>query len=257
MTQALESYREKAAARGLPDSVAAWWTGLARPSAELCPDGDGPVVGRFGGRPELPPDTAWPCGCHESHPLPFFASVDLAALPDGCLDLDLPADGRLLFFADPFFSQQGAVVHVSAAGQHEAQAGSEDELPELCAAFPMRFRPHWTLPQESAEIDGIDGGQWEKYVEQYDLESAHGDIGAWHTWSGGLVLGGYTEVYPGFDSPAEAGRTLLAQVSTDEILRQEEDYDGFHGMVWWTIPTEDLAARRFDRVSIGSVVDPP
>jgi len=58
---------------------------------------DGPVAGRKGGLPLLPPDMPWPVG--PSGPLPFHGLVDCAALPRSeRLDVQLPADGYFLFF---------------------------------------------------------------------------------------------------------------------------------------------------------------
>ncbi len=52
------------------------------------------MVGRLGGPLMLPADAPDPW-CK------LAATVDLAALPAGATDLDLPVDGHLLLFADP------------------------------------------------------------------------------------------------------------------------------------------------------------
>jgi hypothetical protein len=57
-------------------------------------DSDAPVAGQYGGYPHLPPDVEW-SGSED-----FIASVDCAAIPVGELDIPLPEDGHLLFFAD-------------------------------------------------------------------------------------------------------------------------------------------------------------
>ena len=72
-------------------------------SLPVVPEGpppvDGPVAGRKGGLPLLPPDLAWPVG--PSGPLPFHGLVDCAALPRSeRLDIHLPTDGYFLFFVD-------------------------------------------------------------------------------------------------------------------------------------------------------------
>ncbi|CAM5650979.1 hypothetical protein SGRIM128S_02582 [Streptomyces griseomycini] len=90
----LNEFRERALAEGIsPDDIARW-VATARPCAFLGTRGDGPVVGRLGGPLMLPADAPDPW-CK------LAATIDLAALPSGVTDLDLPADGHLLLFADP------------------------------------------------------------------------------------------------------------------------------------------------------------
>ena len=90
----LTPFRDKAIARGIPSDDVERWLDTARPCATLAQEGDGPVVGRFGGPLMLPADAP-------DHSFPFVGSVDLAALPDDATDLPLPPDGHLLLFAFP------------------------------------------------------------------------------------------------------------------------------------------------------------
>ncbi|MEU2392881.1 DUF1963 domain-containing protein [Streptomyces sp. NPDC007369] len=57
-----------------------------------------PAAARLGGLPRLPDATAWPTG-PAGAPLAFVAAVDCAALPGRALDVPLPSDGVLAFFA--------------------------------------------------------------------------------------------------------------------------------------------------------------
>ncbi|MFF4402926.1 hypothetical protein [Streptomyces sp. NPDC001480] len=88
MRDRLSPFRCKAIARGTPAGDVERWLAAARSCATLARDGDGPVVGRFGGPLLLPadvPDSA----------LPFVASIDLGVLPADATDLPLPPDGHL------------------------------------------------------------------------------------------------------------------------------------------------------------------
>jgi hypothetical protein len=86
---AREKFRVAARAKGLPDEAIDWWLRFARPRLALSRDGDGPVVGQFFGRPALPVGTEWP------HGMVHLATVELAAVPAGSHDLNLPPAGRL------------------------------------------------------------------------------------------------------------------------------------------------------------------
>lgn len=115
-----------------------FWFRAARPALALDEDGDGPLVGAYGGTAELPEGVPWPrrsaagmakeraaieqmvgmklrdvgsywtdkleaLSAHDDAgglPLALLARLDLAALPPRSLDLDLPGDGQLLLFYD-------------------------------------------------------------------------------------------------------------------------------------------------------------
>ncbi|WP_284573994.1 DUF1963 domain-containing protein [Streptomyces sp. 2P-4] len=118
--------------RHLDDEDAARWAALLRPGlrlvpGETCRDAV-PAAARLGGLPRLPAGAAWPTG-PDGDPPAFVAEVDCAALPAGALDVPLPADGLLLFFASAPLEEDpsgrfragaagpapGLVVHVPAA----------------------------------------------------------------------------------------------------------------------------------------------
>ena len=105
----LDQIRSEALERDIPAADVARWLELARPCARLTGDGDGPVVGRFGGPVLLPADVADPR-------FPLYATIDCAALPTDVTDLPLPSDGQLLLFgfpeSDDNESSMGDVVYV-------------------------------------------------------------------------------------------------------------------------------------------------
>jgi len=81
----------------------------ARPTILLTPAKE-PGFSKIGGRPELPPDLAWPLGAKE--PRAFVAQVDLGAFRPH-VDIDwLPTEGRLYFFFDDWRNGAADVVQV-------------------------------------------------------------------------------------------------------------------------------------------------
>ncbi|MFD7626691.1 DUF1963 domain-containing protein [Streptomyces sp. NPDC059851] len=90
--------------RYLAAEDAARWVALLRPSvrlaaeAELWDAADMQTAARLGGLPRLPDGTQWPTG-PEGVRLAFVAAVDCGSLPAGALDVPLPAEGVLAFFA--------------------------------------------------------------------------------------------------------------------------------------------------------------
>jgi hypothetical protein len=93
----------------VPDDLSGQLVAQARPAVRFAvkpaSPGEVPIaVSRFGGEPDLPSDLSWPSwkgpdGADPERPLSFFAQVNLASVP-GDLDLPLPSEGLLLFFAD-------------------------------------------------------------------------------------------------------------------------------------------------------------
>lgn len=253
----LSQFRDEAIAQGTPAEGVDRWLATARPSATLARAGDGPVVGRFGGPLLLPADT--PDLIH-----PFVATLDLAALPEGATDLDLPPDGELLLFASPWDSDSaesaGAVVYVPAGTAVEERDkyrwrwSNDEESRELFEGFPqgpLRATPAVSLPEDLGfAVSPQLLVRWRR---------------AWKgapSW-GALQLGGYaSEAGIGgnpvsdivfFAQKAVADGhwegPISAEVSDWVLLADWHlDVTGVEGAtVHWAIQREDLAARRFDR----------
>jgi hypothetical protein len=272
MRDRLGPFRDEAVRRGIPaDDVARWLT-LARPCATLSSDGEGPVVGRFGGPLLLPAEAPDPY-------YPFVAAVDLAALPAGVTDLPLPPDGRLLFFAYPQddgdLADMGDVVYVP-AGTAVAERAKDtwfysdvedyrrivDRFPE----GPLRATADVSLPYHcSVELPAEPWSEplpghprAEELVEVW--EAVYGDIASY----GPFQIGGYATEEAVYTDPlagavycalnaAKTGRwdgPVSADVA-DWVLLADwyPDIQGREGVtVHWAIQGADLAARRFDRV---------
>ncbi|MFI9171385.1 DUF1963 domain-containing protein [Streptomyces lincolnensis] len=261
----LGPFRDKALARGIPVDEVERWMDTARPCAILAKDGDGPVVGRFGGPLLLPVGTPHPSQ-------PFVASLDLAALPADATDLPLPADGRLLLFAYPEDEGGGAdmghVLYIpagTAVTERDKNAWSLYEIDEYREVFerfpeePLRATTEVSLPYhhlvelpEPPYADVLPGHPHaEELAEVWD--ETYDDIAV----SGPLQLGGYASQEAVDVDPvatAVARVTGRARPAWDEVAGWVLLADWSPGItgqegatVHWVIRREDLAARRFDR----------
>jgi hypothetical protein len=241
----LQPFREAALQRGIPADEVERWIGTARPGITMVPGpGPGPrVAGQLGGHPLLPDGVPHP-------DLSFAGSLDCAAVPPGATDLDLPPDGSLLYFAEPDLTaspDEAALIYVPAGTPiTERHPSTEDVvvfprseahlvidlgLPkraEDSAAFPHAgalANVWWDIGHEMARGDGplqIGGVPWMEQEDPFEMAACQpGDrpenwalIGAW----------------------APEG---------------EGEYEGyFIGELQILIRREDLAARRFDRLSL-------
>jgi hypothetical protein len=77
---------------------------------EDCPSPVGET--RFGGEPDLPADQSWPTVA--GRPMTFAAQLDLRALADHPAARELPREGVLSFFYDPFPEAPDGAVYVNA-----------------------------------------------------------------------------------------------------------------------------------------------
>jgi uncharacterized protein YwqG len=245
-------YRDAAEKQGTPGEIVEWALRLARPRIELRPEGhsDGPVVGRYGGRPSLPAEVAW-----AGYP-DFLASVDCAALPPDALDIPLPADGHLLFFAnrhDPSWDvdradKDGRVVYVpagTATAERSAPEGaneSEGEADHAGEPFALRGHVDWNMPGDGS-FDAVCGDEErERLFEEHELGYLDDST------AGELTLGGYA--CPVQDDPCH-GRWPDGDDEAWLLLAQATyGFTGIphQGVAFWLIRREDLAERNFAKV---------
>ncbi|WKX11294.1 DUF1963 domain-containing protein [Streptomyces sp. NL15-2K] len=273
MWDRLSPFRDEAIARCIPADDIERWLATARPCATLTRDGDGPVVGQFGGPLLLPADTPDP-----AHP--FVASIDLAALPADATDLPLPPDGQLLLFAFPEDDgdgdTMGSVVYIplgTAVAERDKHAWNSfdwDDYEAMFAEFPegpLRATANVSLPHHKSVIQpGMPwGGPHPGHPRSEELvavwESTRADIAP----EGPLQIGGYADEEAIDTDPvavgvsravkaAEAGRWdgPVSDDVSDWVLLADwlagMDVQGWESAtVHWVIQREDLAARRFDR----------
>jgi hypothetical protein len=245
-----DRFRRAARARGVTEDVVEIWLRMARPQLQMTRDGDGPVVGRFGGKPELPERLEWPEGTA------CMATIDLAAVPEGSHDLQLPRDGRLVLFVEQEMTPETAqAVYVPAGVPVTEREPDQDWL--LYQSFPLRGRTTWDIPTD-ADLSPVDVGEIgrnEDITKQLgdiisDLRQAERGEAEWQ-----VVLGGYADrANSGVDNPVvDAGQeTLLAQLALDDEL-VDDDFGGSElCLVSFVIRYEDLAAGRFDNAWIAS-----
>ncbi|MGK4579945.1 YwqG family protein [Kitasatospora sp. HPMI-4] len=261
--------------RHLPADIAEKWTALLRPCARLstAPAGVvGPVVGRLGGEPELPPGAEWPLW-EGNGPLSFVASIDCAALPTGRLDIPMPSDGTLLFFYfDGQLDDGDALV---LAGDRDSWAGARVVYVPAGVETVTRPTPEGLDPYPevrlTARLTGSEPGPWHPTVASAFGPDVEDDLRDNFTDAVGLTwdgpehrIGGHPmsvqnpveyevahavlDGQAGWDTPelqAEAERwVLLAQIDSDSTA---EMMWGDMGALYWLIRPADLAAKRFDR----------
>jgi hypothetical protein len=269
----IDRFRVAAAARGLSAEDVERWLRTARRSVRLSPGADGPVVGRFGGPLLLPVDVPAPelssgssgrqsCLDHQ-----LIATIDLAAVPAGATDPALPPDGHLLLFADAELECEdglsGGAVHIPAGTPVEEReqnldyetyeydtpgdldAGLRREGP-LRLAREVSFAPHEAY--HDIRFGSAVAKAWAEAVDEI-----------WPPTHVPLQLGGNAVDHEGWGDPVRGSAAVLADecdVPAEEwvLLAQWEGLP--MATVYWTIPRQDLATPRFDRVVVQMYANP-
>ncbi|MFI6624930.1 DUF1963 domain-containing protein [Streptomyces sp. NPDC050528] len=242
---------ETAAKYGVPQPVVGELMARARPCLYLVPYDQVPEslrenarpAARTGGLPALPDGVNWPDGKE-----PLVLSVDCAALPQGVLDIELPADGHLLFFTEIEYPPEGsAVLHIPAGVRTTERPASyqlDGEAGEIRVYEPRTLYPVPGLtfdgeggggPQINAFLDG-DGDGAQDALDSF--EEAVRDLAFGGHRPGVCVqLGGFSD--PWDMAPDTGDLVLIAQMAGQAI-----DYDVFTmNLVVGT--REDLAARQY------------
>ncbi|BCY10777.1 DUF1963 domain-containing protein [Actinoplanes sp. L3-i22] len=264
------AFRDAAAASGIPADEVAAWLGVARVCVQLdARAGSGPVAGRIGGLPALPPELPWPVS-RDGRALPFVAAIHCAAVPRDGVDVVVPESGTLLFFLDyerTFWAvgdghaerDNMRVLHVpDGAGETPVPLGDDgaavvtayprnDLFPSVRLSVPdeldededfQRRVPHWS------ELGALAERQWTE-VSWPDRET--------------MIIGGH-----GFEAQYSAESTVAAELYGEsagddreaEVLRDWRPLaqfglpDPMHEYVnaRFMIARADLAECRFDRV---------
>lgn len=276
MPQRLEQIRAEALQQGFPADDVDRWIASAVPRGSLTADGDGPVVGRFGGPAMVPPGTRVTGD-------PLIATIDLAALPREATDLPLPSDGQLLLFGYPEGDNhytQGSALYIPAGvaveevpkaeeekvAEEEGEEEEEDEEDEedeeflqVCQDFPqgdIHLTINVSLPLHTPE-----------HLNPELIAHWQSKANARTEW-GDMQIGGYATAvdYGGNDGPlgvvaryaAKAERAgnwhgpspsphaedwvLLAEYLCSSEMRPSG------AALYWGIQRDDLAAQRFHGV---------
>ncbi|MDT0440289.1 MULTISPECIES: DUF1963 domain-containing protein [Streptomyces] len=231
----LEEFRKRAGECNMPDKSIEYWVGIARPCLCLRTDGEGPVVGYFGGRPALPKSVAWPAG--HAH----LASLDLASIPKGATDLDLPAEGTLVFMAVPGLASGAGRVIYAPTGVALTEAEPPGDGVSEYARTPLHGVPDWSMPESAYRSP--------RYLEdgQRDDEDLFEEI-VWELEGPNslLILGGFgVSNTGGLGVPIGEHEELLAEFFLQEN-EVGEDFETDYTTVFYGAARDDLTARNFD-----------
>jgi len=245
-----------AAEYGIPQGVAEELLRGLRPCIYLVPDwrlpnkeGARPAAWG-GGLPSLPQGVEWPAGRESVLQEPLVLTVDCAALPRDVLDIQLPPDGRLLFFTHLSYPpDSSAVLHVPAGVETTERPATYElggETMEIAVHEPSTFYPVAGLTaadggkgdtETDAFLDSDEGNdELLKRFEDAVLTSVHGGVSC----SGFLQIGGYSNSWQG--APDEGDLVLFAQIQGDAIVRGNP----FQNLIVGT--REDIAARRYENL---------
>lgn len=238
-----------AAEYGVPGPVARELMTRTRPCLYLVPHEQVPAsrredarpAARTGGLPALPDGVDWPEGRE-----PLVLSVDCAALPQDVLDIELRADGQLLFFMHISYPpESSAVLHVPAGARTTERAATYEFMGEAMEVTVYEPRtlypvPGLTLdsdweggPQTSAFLDGDGAEDALESFEEAVLDLAYGG-----QRPGVCVqMGGFSD--PWDMAPDEGDLVLFAQLAGQAI----DDNVCTMNLIVGT--REDIAARRY------------
>ncbi|MFZ3598942.1 hypothetical protein [Streptomyces sp. BH104] len=140
-------------ALGVPEPVTEAFIRLLRPCLHLCSHDKLPqeqkqgtrAVGRAAGPARLPKDLEAPEG------LPHVLTLDCAAVPAGILDIEFPAEGQLVVFAEiSDYPGEGTVVHLPRTAEAAGNPLEEVEGTEgadFYEPFPLYAVPGATMPE--------------------------------------------------------------------------------------------------------------
>ncbi|MGC5286923.1 hypothetical protein [Micromonospora sp. DT231] len=264
----LDQVRAEALRRDIPAAEVERWLGLARPSALLMQQGDGPVVGVVRGPVLLPADAKNPT-------FPLIATIDCAALPADVTDLPLPADGHLLLFGWPEEDGYGQVMYVPAGVAVEERerhppgfSPDDEECAEVYAEIPEGDL-HLTVDISLPYVKTIPGPPWSPplpgdppfeeltKVWQDVLGDVPGGAFSYDGHTTPLLLGGYGTDCNGFN-PAWLGANRSGNAGEDgptdaaDWVLLAEFHGGRQGgaSIHWVIQRADLRERRFDEASV-------
>ena len=249
-----------------PDDLARAVLALAKPTIGAWPrqlkETTDPSASRLGGMPYVPEDWIWPTLGEE--PMLFVGYVncaELAALPPARA---FPASGLITFFADhDFIDGPGvdgepkgcAVFHWPEAVTLTPATEPIEDFQRL-PSCGLAFYETYSLPDlRSRQIDQLpfDRGQRQRYAKLQETVRAHGVKDQFFSEIDTSKLLGWPDLVqydflPRSDRP-DSDRLLL-QLGSYDGGTTPTHYWGSGGLVYFSIPDEDLTEGRFDRVRV-------
>ncbi|MFJ3861464.1 DUF1963 domain-containing protein [Streptomyces sp. NPDC090085] len=248
------------ARRHLADEDARRWYALVRPVIRLVGEEEAgagagePAAARLGGLPLLPLGAHWPAGPPGGVPPVHLASLDCAALPAGWLDVALPADGTLLFFAPGAEGAggpaDGPLVYVPAGTPCRAVGAPPGVAVLPAVRLFARRDASAPFPDHSCVREAFALDTW---ADPYD-HPVHGQ--GFVDELGERVhrvehrVGGYPVNAGAAGDGAVSGRVMLAQFTCGRPVPgaqggAQAGGDGGEGVLVWTVRREDLARKSF------------
>nr|WP_176573304.1 YwqG family protein [Nonomuraea pusilla] len=190
----------------LPEELAEPFIALARPAIRLSVTEKGEnVVGRLGGLPRLPEGVSWPRAGDGGPAMRFLAELDCAALAAYEPDIDLPAEGTLLFFTTWDCTAARVIPlppgAVRVAEREVPVRGEARVFPE--APLTAVTEPSWPDPGHPAVLDAfgsLDAARelvWDRVVrlDDEDEDSGDEDSGDEDSGDGGETFAWELELY--------------------------------------------------------------
>ncbi|WP_203689726.1 DUF1963 domain-containing protein [Streptomyces sp. SID12488] len=250
MTSIDERFVHEAAAEyGVPGPVAQELVARSRPCLYLVPLEEMPPslrenarpAARTGGLPALPDGVDWPEGRE-----PLVLSVDCAALPHDVLDIELPADGHLLFFTGIEYPPESSMLlHIPAGTRTTERSATYEFHGETNQVRVYEARTLYPVagltfdsdrqegPQTRAFLDGDGDEDALDSFEEAVLDMASGG----HRPGVCVQVGGFSD--PWDMPPDEGDLVLFAQMAGQAI-----DHNVFTmNLIVGT--REDIASRRY------------
>jgi len=134
---------------------------------------------KIGGRPDLPPDIAWPE--HEGRPLGFLAQFNLTEVAPYNVEYTLPSSGMLYFFYDLQSEPYGItpeqrtawrVLTIGCESSHPQRMCFPHDLPDKCAlrSYTVRLLSSTTL------------GAYSSLLQQFEPIGREDWIAYWPVW---------------------------------------------------------------------------
>jgi uncharacterized protein YwqG len=232
-----------------------------------------PVVGHFGGAAQLPEELEWPSD--DGRPMSLVATLDCRALASYEVDIALPEDGSLLFFAGWERYDANKVIYVPAGASTVTRSeGRVNPTVFLNARTVVTWpgRDHPALIEAFGDYETVRSELWDQaaedlsgeFPEELAEELAEPFAEAITQFAEGChQVGGHAFV---LQSPFEAGAAAKAGAGWYDgesfyaearqwvtLLQLDEDTDA--GMIWgdgayviWGIRVDDLARRDFSKV---------
>ncbi|WP_425826071.1 hypothetical protein [Streptomyces fractus] len=242
---------------GVPEPVTQAFIRLLRPCVHLCSFDNLPeeqkqgarAVGRASGPARLPHDVEAP------EDLPHVLTIDCAAIPAGVLDIEFPAAGQLVIFAEiSDYPGEGAVIHLppeAESAEHPLRVGelqaverSETVRPDFYEPFALYAVPGTTMPDLSRWSHVSEAAQYaEGDAERTRLvDRLIGEIDRFldARWTHDIQLGGHSRAW---QNPVEdRGHVLFIRIPEGAVC------DGNDYLTLIAGHPEQLAERRYDEL---------